>query len=44
LGGGGQTFYVGGIGGYDDVDEEMDVQCERSEHSCERSEQALRRS
>ena len=21
----GQTFYVGGVGGYDDVDEEMDV-------------------
>ena len=25
LGGWGQTFYVGGIGGYDDVDEEMDM-------------------
>ena len=24
-GGGGQTFYVRGVGGYDDVDEEMDV-------------------
>ena len=32
--GGGQTFFVGGGGGYDDADEEIDVKFERSKLSC----------
>ena len=44
--GGGQTFYVVGGVGHDDVDEVCErrkLSCERCKHSHEQSEQALRR-